>query len=111
MPDWPQTMQPVHSDRHGDALVLDPTRPPGEVFQLTASTAEELVAWLTAAGLPPLATYMVNGGPVVVLADGGGAVGIGDYAVIADGEALAYPAGGFYQHYQQNPAVEAPEED
>lgn len=106
MAEWPKVMFPVRPDQRGDALVLDTSRSNVEVFQLTAGALDDLVTWMTSRGLPPWATYEVNGGPVVVLPGGGGAVGLGDFVAIGASQAIAYPGGGFYQQYQENPAVE-----
>lgn len=61
-------------DEHGE-----PTGEPVPLMQHRPGDTEALVAWTGSTVL------IVNGGPAVLLRDGGGVVGLGDYAR-ADGE-------------------------
>ncbi len=65
-----------------------------EVFQLRPGDETRLVEW---AGGGYIA--LVNGGPAVLLPDGAGVVGLGDFALRVDKDLWAERADGFAQRY------------
>ena len=70
-----------------------------EAFQLRPGQTEQLLAWLASHDQPAATTIVVNGGPAVVLGDGRGVVGLGDYALLDDSLMVAVSAGEFAQRW------------
>lgn len=69
-----------------------------QVFQLRPTGWDDLARWCGGQQI------VVNGGQAVLLPDGGGVVGLGDYAVTDDGDRFrAEPADGFRQRFAPVP--------
>lgn len=77
-------------------------------YQMRPGDVDGLVEWLANVGHTPAAVLMVNGGPAVLLADAGGVVGLGDYAMLTLDGVHAFSADGFGQYFSTEPPPTAP---